>query len=85
MKMATQVALELGHEPAKKEAKNEVIWDSEKTGELIDIFKEHPYLYNTKDKHYHDRNERSKAFKAISSHFKVSGILCVCICVVLCV
>ena len=42
---------------------------------LIKLYKERPNLYNIKDKSYHNRDLRSKAYSEIATALDISGII----------
>ena len=48
-------------------------WTAERVSELIDLYENHPCLYNTKRKDYSNRNARSEAIEAIASTLHVTG------------
>ena len=52
----------------------EVHWTVAKVTELFELLQDCPCLYNTKDKHYHDRTLRGKATEKISDALEVSGM-----------
>ena len=55
-----------------------VSWTPELTDQLIDLYEVYPCLYNTKDKDYHYRNKKSKAFAEIATTLEMTGT-CMCI------
>ena len=48
-------------------------WTSDKVSELIGLYRDHPCLYNTKHKEYHNRDLRSKAMDVISTTMGLTG------------
>ena len=48
-------------------------WIANKIERLIQLMEEHPRLYNTEDKFYHDREMREKAVSEISNLLEISG------------
>ena len=50
-----------------------VAWTAEKVSELIDLYENHPCLYNTKRGDYSNRDARSEAVEAIASTLRITG------------
>ena len=50
-------------------------WSVQATTKLIELYEERPNLYNIKDKSYHNRDLRSKAYSEIATALDISGII----------
>ena len=48
-------------------------WTNDRVSELIGLYSDHPCLYNTKHKEYHNRDLRSKAMDMISTTMGFTG------------